>query len=330
MKLGRDQRETHLILVALTMCVCALIYLPGTLEEEIRYFDDLADVMAIILSVAFSILAVLFRHDKWRSLLIFTGGMVLYSAVRSLAVDLTQSFMFFQLVLMDILSIIGIVTFIFLAKGFLHNITRQIMINLGQTAVLLIPWVVSRYVMRDIPAATEALLFSAPMMIFYIAGTSYLARPEIRDVSPSEELKVRLARVESSYTIGANSYIPLRDLVILLGFTDDGWTFHETGPVEKECKVKIIGETKRHWVITVKKWRSEDFCRAVISPEEESRGSWGLRFEIMHYHFTEFRDKGFVRIYGNDGFFIDLFTENPRIYKDNHVSKAMDKLLRKF
>ena len=169
-----------------------------------------------------------------------------------------------------------------------------------------------------------------PLVIHYLAFISYLARPEIRDVSPSEELKVRLARVESSYAMDPRSYISLRDLVTLLGLTDYGWTFYESGPLEKECRVKIVGETKRHWVVTVRKWRSEDFCRAVISPEENSRGSWGLRFEIMHYHFTQLKDKGFVRIYGNDGFFIELFTENPLIYKDNAVSQTLDKLIRKF
>jgi hypothetical protein len=125
-------------------------------------------------------------------------------------------------------------------------------------------------------------------------------------------------------------YMPLRDLVMILGFTDYGWTYHESGPIEKECRGKIIGETKRHWVVTVKKWRSEDFCRVVISPEEQRRGSWGLRFELMHYHFTQLNDKGFVRIYGNDGFFIDMFTEDPRIYENNAVSMGLDKLLRKF
>ena len=325
-----DQRELHLTGAATAMCVCVLIYLPGIVEEGIHYFDDLAEFMAIVVAVVFMFFAVLFRHDKWTSLLILLGGVNLYSAIRCLAVDFTQSMMFFQLVLMDLISLIGLISLVFLSRGFMHNVTRQIMINLGQIACLLIPWAITRYVMRDYVGARTVLWETMPMILFYLAGISYLARPEIRDVSPSEELKVRLARVESSYTMDPRCYMPLRDLVMILGFTDYGWTYHESGPIEKECRGKIIGETKRHWVVTVKKWRSEDFCRVVISPEEHSRGSWGLRFELMHYHFTQLNDKGFVRIYGNDGFFIDMFTEDPRIYENNAVSMGLDKLLRKF
>ena len=331
MNLGKwDQREMHLVAVCAAMCVCILIYIPGLLEDGIHYFDDLAEFMSIIVAVVFLISAALMRHNRWMSLLVFLGAIDLYSAIHCLAVDLTQSLMFFQLVLMDVFAVIGLFTLLFLTRGFMHNVTRQILVNLGQMACLFIPWALTRYVMRDYKGASEILWQTMPMILFYLIGLSYLARPEIRDVSPTEELKVRLARVESSYTMDPRCYMPLRDLVMILGLTDNGWTFHESGPVEKECRGRIIGETKRHWAVVVKKWRSEDFCRVIISPEEQSRGSWGLRFELMHYHFTELRDKGFIRIYGNDGFFIDMFTEDPRIYKNNAVSMGLDKLIRKF
>ena len=196
-----DQRELHLTAAAIAMCVCALYYLPGIVEEGIRYFEDMADFMAIVVAVVFMFFAILFRHDKWTSLLILLGGVNLYSAIRCLAVDFTQSMMFFQLVLMDLISLIGLVSLVFLSRGFMHNVTRQIMINLGQIACLLIPWAITRYVMRDYVGARTVLWETMPMILFYLAGISYLVRPEIRDVSPSEELKVRLARVESSYTM---------------------------------------------------------------------------------------------------------------------------------
>ena len=331
---GLDQRELHLIGVCVVAIVCTLYYHPsdikGFMADETFDIAALGGLMGTVVAPVLYAVTVYFYSDADRSLKMLCLASVAYAAFNSLLIDLTNSMLFFQIVLMDVVVVLEIACFVFLWKGFMHNITRLIILHSVLTASYLIPWAIEKYALGDLVGARQLLYYTVPLLIHNLVFISYLARPDIRDVEPSEELKIRLARVEASYTMSSACYISLRNLVNILEYTDTGWTFFEEGPVEKQYTGYITDETHRKWALVCRKWKDEDFVRAVLSPEEYSHGAWGLKFEIMHHHFTLVNDKGFVRIYGNDGFFIELYTENPRIYKDNAVSHALDKLIREF
>ena len=73
----------------------------------------------------------------------------------------------------------------------------------------------------------------------------------------------------------------------------------------------------------------EDCCRAVMNTRP-SKGYCGFHFDIVEHLDYEIDGKKITRIYGHDGMFVDIYTENPVIKKDNAVARGLDKLHREY
>ena len=69
--------------------------------------------------------------------------------------------------------------------------------------------------------------------------------------------------------------------------------------------------------------------RAVVNTEP-SKGYWGMQFDIVEHKDYEIGGNDIVRIYGHDGMFVDIYTDNPVIQKDNAVSRGLDKFHRQY
>ncbi|MBO4503057.1 MAG: hypothetical protein J5707_05360, partial [Candidatus Methanomethylophilus sp.] len=194
---------------------------------------------------------------------------------------------------------------------------------------MLVPWWIQRYVYHDLPVAQETFIIWLPSILLMATYLAYLARGDIRDMSVGNQLKLRLARVESNLLVGNLSYMDRADMDRILGLTEEGWEQLSDGPVERQCCAILHSQIGRKYEIWVRKWRGEDYCRAVMNTRP-SKGYCGFHFDIVEHLEYEIDGKKITRIYGHDGMFVDIYTENPVIKKDNAVARGLDKLHREY
>lgn len=332
-------REVHLLLTIILMSVmiAAEFLFPPRPETGLRAlgFEGAIGTIIFLFMAAMSLMT---RRNKWVSTVFLTIGVLIYTGLTNLTMTLEDSDDFDLLdILQSAVSALMIFT-VFISSictiGYLlryeHNITRLIVLNGIMCVLLLMPWVFVRYFVHDVLVANEIIMNLLPAILIRVFFMGYLARPDIKDVSPGKEIKLRLNRVESTLIMSNKTFMERAEMDRMLGLTEDGWTELETGPIEKYCTVTMVAPSKRKFTLTVRKWRGEDFTRVVLSPERNSTGSWGLRFDIVEYREYEIEGKNIVRIYGHDGVFVDIYTDNPLIYEDNKISHALDKLVREY
>lgn len=332
-------REIHLLLtiVLMTVMIAAELLFPPRPETGLRSLG-MEGVIGAIVFTFMAIMSFMTRRNKWVSTVFLTIGVLVYTGLTNLTMTIDDSEDFDLLdMLQSAVSAMMIFT-VFISSictiGYFlryeHNITRLIMLNAVMCVLLLMPWVFIRYIVHDILMAEEIFWDLLPAVLIRVFFMGYLARPDIKDVSPGKEIKLRLNRVESTLIMSNKTFMERADMDRMLGNTEEGWTELETGPIEKYCTVTMVAPSRRKFTLTVRKWKGEDFTRVVLSPERNSTGSWGLHFDIVEYTEYEIEGKNIVRIYGHDGVFVDIYTDNPLIYEDNKISHALDKLVREY
>lgn len=329
-------REMHLLITAVVMAALVVIdiwlnYAAFTDHDStIIHRMELCGYVVLTIFVG---LAVMYRKDTRMSVLMLTGGIMAYSILYFTDfIFLTEADDLYVAVislLINFVTVLSIGCAIGYAMGYQHNITRLIMIYLAVIGFMLVPWWIQRYVYHDLPVAQETFIIWLPSILLMATYLAYLARGDIRDMSVGNQLKLRLARVESLLFVDSRAYMDRAEMDRMLGLTDEGWEHFADGPVEKQCSVSITSPIGRKFEITVRKWRGEDFCRAVMNTKP-SKGYVGFHFDIVEHKDYEIDGKGITRIYGHDGMFVDIYTENPIIKKDNAVARGLDKVHRQY
>ena len=335
----RLTREFHLLLVCIiiaALLVSEQDYLFYELMGMHTLFGDAwIKLTGAVICWLCIIGAVYFRTKKRISVTLASIGVSVYTALSyviqlDIEGDIWSIVFLFQSVYMNVLVLLSFGCIIGYFLGYIHNVTRLLLINVGIIALKLMPWYIERYIYHDLEIANWVLASLLPSILIIVAYLSYLIRPDIIDMSISNQLKMRLARVESTMIMSNMAYMEREEMDVLLNPEDPRWKTKEDGPVEKECLVTILGPTKRKYYLTARVWRGEDYTRVVMSPEKNSRGSWGMDFDIVSHRFYEIEGKEIVRIYGHDGLFVDIYTENPRIHKENKISDALDRIIREY
>ncbi len=331
-------REFHLVLV------CAFIFALVLAEEELVFlYPDLYlfgnsiawDVIGGITCWAMLAMAIYFKDQKRRSAVLMMTGVMIYTALSykvstDITGDLWNLFYSAQAVLVNFCVILSFACIFGYYLGYVHNITRMVMLTGIVIALVLSPWWVWRYIEHDLEIAEEVFKLLLPSVMIRVLMLSYLVRPDIIDMSIGAQLKMRLNRVESTQLMDNMSFMEREDMDMLLNPDGPGWTVLPEGPVERLCAVSITTSNKRHYRIVARIWRGEDFIRCKLSPEKDTRGSWGMDFDIVSHRFYTIEGKDIVRIYGHDGMFVDIYTENPRIHRENKISDALDRIIREY
>ncbi len=329
-------REFHLALTCLLIGALVLseeryvFELPETLQS----FSLAIEFVGACICWVLLALAILFKEKKRRSVLLLSTGVMIYTALAySIDTDVSGTWSVIytvQAVLINFLVVMSFACLFGYYLGYTHNITRLVITTGCIIACSLIPWFVWRYIYHDLIVAEAVFIALLPIVLIRALLVLYLVRPDIIDMSVGNQLKMRLARVESTQLMSNMSYMEKKDMEILLDPENPNWNIIAEGPVERWVSVNIVDPTKRKYVITARVWRGEDFIRCKLSPEKNARGSWGMDFDILEHKYYSIEGKEIIRIYGREGMFLDIYLENPLIHKENKVSDALDRIIREF
>ena len=330
-------REMHLMLTAAVMCIL-IVVLIGTNQDtyfiaENRNIIVRMEICGYVFLTVFLALALMYRHEKERSTELLCLGvmvfLILYFAdfvYLEYAEDLSVAVIS---LLIDLVMVMSLGCLIGYALGYQHNITRLILIYTAICGFMLIPWWIERYAFHDLETAESVFRAWLPLILLMLTFIIYLARGDIKDMSIGSQIKLRLARVESILYLDSNSYMEREEMDRLLGISEEGWESFAEGPVEKQCIVTMRTTIGRVFEFSVRKWRGEDFTRVVMNIRP-TNGYWGFQFDIVEHMDYEINGKKITRIYGHDGMFVDIYTENPLIEKDNAVARGLDKVFREY
>ncbi len=331
-------REFHLVMV------CVLVSALVIAEEafliqypEFIYFEDNLDVAFVgaVICWIMMILAVIYKEDKRKSTVFLMTGVMVFTALSykvSLEIDGSMWGLFYsvQSVLVNFCVILSFACIFGYFLGYIHNVTRLVLLTGIIIALMMMPWFIWRYIEHDLDIAETVLVALLPTVMIRVLMITYLVRPDVIDMSIGAQLKMRLNRVESTQVMDNMSFMDREAMDVLLDPESPEWTVLPDGPVERYYVASIKTPTKRHYQIVARIWRGEDFIRCKLSPEKDSRGSWGMDFDIVEHRFYKIEDKDIVRIYGHDGMFVDIYAENPRIHKENKISDVLDRIIREY
>ncbi len=331
-------REFHLVMV------CVLVTALVIAEEafliqypEFIYFEDTLDIAFVgaVICWIMMVLAVIYKDDKRKSTIFLMTGVMAFTALSyKITLDIEGNmwalFYSVQSVLVNFCVILSFACIFGYFLGYIHNVTRLVMLTGIIIGLMMMPWFVWRYIEHDLQIAEIVLVALLPTIMIRVLMISYLVRPDVIDMSIGTQLKMRLNRVESTQIMDNMSFMEREDMDALLDPSSPRWVVLPEGPVERYYVASIKTPTKRHYQVVARIWRGEDFIRCKLSPEKDARGSWGMDFDIVEHRFYKIEDKDIVRIYGHDGMFVDIYAENPRIHKENKISDVLDRIIREY
>ncbi len=139
---------------------------------------------------------------------------------------------------------------------------------------------------------------------FLILFMIFLLRPGVREEFIGRRLKRGMVIVESVLSSGSDAFIYRDDVRALVGEDDTKWVLHENdGPIKSHCRVIIYDEHRQFYFIA-RRW--EDGAIRINIEQKLKTHSFGNSFILRGHSFKKQGEKEYLRLYGDDGFFINL------------------------
>lgn len=324
-----DMDLPHIILIVNTArVVSAILSILYYFFVGVRTSDIQNAAASFVLIVFLTISSIYYKNPKLSVTIMLVGTFVAH--VAGYVRDPISDELFYEIVLANFLTLFEGICIVGLLLKVKHNITRLMMIHIAY--LLLFLWQCATYNALGYVEVKARVYFLENLDLFISqVGLIYLlSRSDVRDPTVWEDFSRHLVRVESSYIIPSDAYMPEEYLTMLEDKDRSTWIKRDGNPIDYENNAYIFGKRKV-WNMSLFQWAGEDFVRCVISPDNNSNGSWGFRMEVMHIHRTVKDGRKMVRIYGLEGRFIDLWTEPvPRDEEGirNKVSNFLDDMER--
>ena len=131
-----------------------------------------------------------------------------------------------------------------------------------------------------------------------------LMLPEVREESVKSRIRKGVTVVGSKLVSEPGVSVLAKDVDALTGKDLSGWISVGVGPVESEYNT-LIRDGNKDVRLTACRWKGEDVIRIFIAPEIKHR-LFGSGFVLRGYSIEDDGDKRYLRMYGDDGFFVRM------------------------
>ena len=218
------------------------------------------------------------------------------------------------------LDIIFIVSAIHAFLGDKHSASRLFYVSLGMIAMHC-GELITFYAAGQLMDYLHYALILACNAAAYLLYTIFLLQPGVRDETIGRKLKIGMTSVEAMMSVSPKAYILRKDVDSLLGKDTSRWTVINHGPIEAKFETCLYDDSRK-FIITSKKWKGDDTVTINID-QQILTDSYGKSYPIRSYRTEEAEDGEYLRIYGDDGFFMRiLLADEPEKVRFSFLHKT--------
>ena len=301
-----------LVMVLIALSLVARMYYPLLLllEDGVLEWDELMLIPYAVACVV--IISVINRSPRFALLVV--GTCLFFVDSLNVADNILDYGFAIVYAIQILLNILIVVTCLNFYLGYQHGSVRMVMYSLLIMGNIVFIGIVE--VMRTLVSDPDITLDDCVHQILsyaawestYLFFIILLLHPTIHEAGMNKRLKAGMIAVESEIAIGSEAYILQSEVDALVGVDTSKWTVFEDGPIEREFSATMV-ENNRVYTIVSRQWRGED-CIRISMFNDTGTLSYGKGFK-MTYHVMGTTSIGpMIRIYGEDGFFIQVFVKD--------------------
>lgn len=158
--------------------------------------------------------------------------------------------------------------------------------------------------------------------LFLILYMFLLLRPGIREDTVKNRIRKGITVIGSTLVTGPSAAISDKDVPALLGEDRSGWTANGDVDGMSEYRTAVHEDGKVSYIISYV-WGGEDEVRMAIAPESDYK-PYGTGFVLRGHSIEDADGARYLRLYGDEGFFIRLLVVEGEFEDDSIIKRFTD------
>ena len=209
--------------------------------------------------------------------------------------------------------------------GSTQNTMRVVVVELVFVILFIIAYLIGIHHASRPSEAFASLSDYHGTVILMIVSIICLNMSDSKYVSPMKRLRMNVEALETTTVTLDETYIMRDQLKDLLDPGRSNWAVSEEPGVEKQLDIVLYNSLRRE-MITVRKWEGDDCPVATILPMDLRVHLYKhLNFHIRHIAMIGDGDTcARIRLYGDNGFFIDVLVRDTHIKKYKNTMDVAD------
>ncbi len=209
----------------------------------------------------------------------------------------------FLSILLGIAEMAFSIAYLFGYRRYVVKICAAVLVQIG---MILLPIFVAWYVATTWEEIAIDYSMCFPLLFVNVVFAWILTRKGIWFPFPTKRIENNLIALEPILHSDKDRYLTPSSLELLLDC--DRWTVCSGGPVEKEVMVELLGD--EHGVrVLIQKLVGDPVPHGRVIPFSQGQFMQAHHFDVVQMVVSEARDN--LRIYGNDGVFINIQVREP-------------------
>ena len=299
-----------MVLIALTLVARMYYPLLLLLEDGVFQWEEL---MLIPYAVACVVIISIINKPPKAALLVVGVCLCILDAL-NVADNILEYGFAIVYAIQILLNILIVVTCLNYYLGYQHGSVRMVMYSvLIMGNIVFIGIIEVMKTMLSDPEiqwedCVQQILSYAAWESTYLFFIILLLHPTIHEAGIGKRLKAGMVAVESEISIGSEAYVLQSEVDAMVGLDQSKWTTYEDGPIEREFSSTMV-DGNRVYTFLSRQWRGEDCIRISLFNDTGSL-SYGKGFKMTYYMLGTTSVGPMIRIYGEDGYFIQMFVKD--------------------
>ena len=200
--------------------------------------------------------------------------------------------------------------------GSTQNTMRVVIVEAAFVGLFILAYLIEIHHGNKPSQALAALSDYHGTVILMLVSIICLNMSESKYISPMKRLRMNVEALETTTVTMNETYMMREQLKDLLDPQRTNWAVPDTPGVEKQLDITLYNSLRRE-MITVRKWEGDDCLVATVLPRDLKVHLYKhLNFHIRHIAMIGDEDTcARIRMYGDNGFFIDV------LVRDIHIKK---------
>ena len=266
---------------------------------------DVEWAFVIMAFYAYSGVVIILSADRSPRFAVFVAGITfaVMNAIQQLVI-ITQIGTVPSAILSVIMDIAMVICSILCLTGDRHSSLRLLGISIIHFANVFTAQMLDVLEITDHMFGYTTFWWMIVECLFLVVFMVVLMLPEVREESVKSRIKKGVTVVGSKLVSEPGVSVLSKDVDALTGKDQSGWISVGVGPVESEYNT-LVRDGNKDVRLTACRWKGEDVIRIFIAPEIKHR-LFGSGFVLRGYSIEDDGDKRYLRMYGDDGFFVRM------------------------
>ena len=280
-----------------------------TLEESVIDVDWSFALMTIY---AYAGVVILLTADRSPRIAIFVGGIAfaVMNIVQQMVI-ITQIGSVPSAILSVVMDAAMIVCAILCLTGDRHSPLRLLGISMIHFATIFTAQMLEVLEFTDMFGRTT-FWWMIVVCIYLVLYMVLLLRPGIREESVKSRIRKGISVISSKMVTGPSASISSKDVGALIGTDRSRWKDNaDTDRIASEYTAAIHEPDRTTYLISYR-WRDEDDVRMTVAPDIRYK-PYGSGFVLRDHSIENVDGVRYLRLYGDDGFFIRILIEEGDI-----------------